>query len=774
MSGREDVFQDAMRRGNSAAWDQMWERAVMYYRQALEEFPQDPQALISLGLALLELGEYEEALQVYLQAARLNPEDPISMEKVAQLSEQTGETDQACEVAMQAAALYLKKGDANKAIENWSLVTRLDPGRVGAHSRLAVMHERLGRKSQAATEYLVIASLLQHQGKKGEALQVVQHAAQLAPTNTQVQQALVMLQNDQPLPMPAQPDFVASSLEISRFRQLEAPKTAQEIDRELDPIQEAHKAAMADLARTLFRLSEDRPEEIEVERRGLEEITRGDGKGRSPGEQSNLIYRLRQAIDFQTQEQYEEAAEELEQVFEMGLDIPAMYFSLGFLYVKTGRLESGIRHLQRAVNQPEFTLGSRLLLGEVLRDRGHLKDAAIEYLEALKIADALVVPPEQAESLRQMYEPLIEVHFQEADDEEHERVSTNIAELLVRSDWRANLEKARRELPAPGPDAPPAPLAEVLTQATSSQIVGALTSIHQYARNGQLRVAMDEAYRALDYAPTYLPLHALMGELLLKQERIEEAVEKFTMVAKAYSSRGDAARAQEYYRRILQLAPMNLETRKHLIDQLVVSGDVDAALKEYLGLAEVYLRLAELDKARETYMTALRFAENVKAGRKWRVRIMHQIADINLQRLDWRQALRVFEQIRELEPEDEKARRSLIDLSLRMGQEDQALDELDKYLAYLFRLGALEQAVGIVESFNQAHPDRPALLSRLAQLYQQVNRPREAVDVWDRIGELHLEAGDRAGAIKSLQAIINLNPPNVAEYRQLLQELTGN
>jgi len=51
MPGREDIFQKAMNEGHSAAWDQEWSKAVSAYRKALQEMPDHPKALNSLGLA---------------------------------------------------------------------------------------------------------------------------------------------------------------------------------------------------------------------------------------------------------------------------------------------------------------------------------------------------------------------------------------------------------------------------------------------------------------------------------------------------------------------------------------------------------------------------------------------------------------------------------------------------------------------------------------------------------------------------------------------------
>ncbi|HVN16299.1 MAG TPA: tetratricopeptide repeat protein, partial [Anaerolineales bacterium] len=161
MPGREDVFQKAMNEGHSAAWDQEWEKAIGAYRKALQEFPDHPKALNSLGLALYQVANFEEALQIYQHVAKLSPQDPIPVEKVAQLSERLGDLKTAIDSAMRAADLYLNQRDAEKAIENWVRVTTLNPEHIVAHSRLALVHEKLGHTQQAATEYLALASLVQ-------------------------------------------------------------------------------------------------------------------------------------------------------------------------------------------------------------------------------------------------------------------------------------------------------------------------------------------------------------------------------------------------------------------------------------------------------------------------------------------------------------------------------------------------------------------------------------------------------------------------------------
>ena len=131
-----------------------------------------------------------------------------------------------------------------------------------------------------------------------------------------------------------------------------------------------------------------------------------------------------------------------------------------------------------------------------------------------------------------------------------------------------------------------AALADVILQVQSSSVVDSMNRINQLARLGSLRSAMDEAYDALQHAPTYLPLHSLMGDLLVQEGRTPDAITKFSVVAHSYSVRGEVSQATKLLRRILQLSPMDLGSRNRLIEQLVARGQIDDAVQEYLELAD--------------------------------------------------------------------------------------------------------------------------------------------------------------------------------------------
>jgi tetratricopeptide (TPR) repeat protein len=768
MAGQMDIFQQAMNQGHSAAWDQLWERAAGFYRQALDEFPDNPQALTSLGLALIELQDYDQSLRCYQKAEKGLPDDPLPSEKIAQLCERMGKLDVAAQASLRAAELYLKSHDVNKAIENWDRVTRLDPENLQAHSRLAMVNERLGEKSKAVDEFLVIASLFQSSGSLEKARQAVEQALKIDPTDEEARQAMRLLRDYKPLPKPTRPHGSTAPILMSQVRQLQAPNSTQP---ELDPISQACQKALTVLAGMLFEVEEE--SEAAAGRRGLQSIMTGNtGSLNKPTDRSRYLLHLSQLVDFQTRGDIPQAAEALQRAMDVGLDHPAAFYDLGYLYAQVGRLESALRQLQNAVQNADFALGSRLLMGDLQRKKGLIKEASAEYLEALKLADVMLAPPEKAEELIQLYELLIESHHQQEDPRIQTRLCDNVHDILVRADWRSQLRRARQQLlPGHGEDGPPVALAEILTEARSSQVVELMAWIFDLSKHGYLHSAMEEAYRVVQFAPTYLALHSMMGELLVKEKDLQGAVTKFQVISRAYASRGEMQQAIRYSRRVVELAPTDLNARGKLIEQLIASGQIENALDEYEQLAEVHYNLADLNMARKTYMDALRAAQQSNVDRSLRIKLLHRVVDIDMQSLDWRKALRVLEQIRTLQPDDEDARMQIIQLNFRMGQEQQALAEMDNYLAYLNSTNQHQKLGLFLTNMVNEHPDNIPVRRRLADAYRQFGQFTEAILQLDTIGEMLMQAGDRTGAMQTIESIIALSPPNKAEYITLLRQL---
>ena len=141
MPGRREVYEQALRQGNSAAWDQKWEHAIAAYRRALEEFPGDATALEHLGLAYVQNGQLDLALTAYQQAATADPSNPIPQEKMSEILERKGRAPEAIRGYMAAAELYLGRHEGDKAMDDWLAVggTHHQVLNLGDHGRKWIM-----------------------------------------------------------------------------------------------------------------------------------------------------------------------------------------------------------------------------------------------------------------------------------------------------------------------------------------------------------------------------------------------------------------------------------------------------------------------------------------------------------------------------------------------------------------------------------------------------------------------------------------------------------
>lgn len=768
MPGNQDNFQKCMNLGHSAAWDQQWDRATTYYRQALEELPDNPMALTSLGLALFEMQDFDAALQVYQRAAIVSPSDPIAFEKVARIFELKGKNKEAIQSYMQAADLHLRARDIDKAIDNWLRSLSLQENLV-ARTRLALVYEKTGRKADAVNEYIAAASIHQQAGDLVKAMQMAEYALQIMPDSLDAQQTLTLLRTNQRLPVPPRPRRNTGPIQVRDARQLKTPE--KEALNKNDPISDARQKALVQLAALLFDQADEAGPAGQGARRGINSLTRGTGGlTGSDADRTRILLHLGQAIDSLTQKNEAQAAEELERALEKGLRSPAAYYILGLLYAPRDS-QKALRFLQQSVKHPDFVLASFLLMGKTLQKDGKLAEAMVNFLQALRLCDVQTVSPENAEDLQQVYEPFMEAQSHETDAKILNNNCDSIANQLIRPGWRQYLLLARQQMPPQPEGTPPLPLAEILLETRNSQVLERLAHIRNLAGLNKLTAAMEEAFSALEEAPSYLPLQIQIGDLLLKEGRIQGAVEKFQLVAELYSLRGEAEQAIRIYRRIIQVSPMDLSVRSHLIDLLVAQGRLDDAIKENINLAEIYYQLAELDKARISYQTAFKLTHQAHQAKTTGIQVLYKLADLDLQRLDWRSALAGYEQIRTLDPEDPTARARLVDLHFRMGQDNASMSEIDSFIHHMETTGKRAQAIKFLEELVIERQDKIDVRKRLSEQYQRANMIPQAVEQLDAIADQLVSGGNRAAALTVLQTIISLHPENVADYERVLEKM---
>ncbi len=769
MTDQMQELQNLISKGNSAAWDQNWNDAASYYQQALEIDPKNFKALTNVGLAYFEMHEYHEALNAYSKAIELNAEDPAPYEKMFLIYESLAQPNEAVKSALHAAESHLKNEDIQKAIENWKRVVEIDLHNIKAHARLGMVYERLGKKKLAVSEYINTAGLLQLSGNMEKAAESIDRALQCSPENIIALRAREILNQGRQLPLP-EPVLTDPAEEIKLdVAQLEAPESTKPTVYE-NAIVEAVDKAMIILAEALFEeqiFAKDNKTQRNLE---LDEgLSWNLEAGSDLTDDSLLKLHVSQAIEHYSSGNEKEAADHIKSAIDDGYTNPAAYFLLGFLYTKLGRVESATRSLTKSVSHGNFALASRLLLANQYSTAGQWVEASKEYLEALRIADTSLVDKEEVEDLIHLYEVMMDDLEQREGDEAYIEMSKHIEELLLRPDWRDVLTDLRTK--GRSEEGMLLPQMDALLDDRRSQILGIHRDIINLAAEGYYGAAMEKAFFALRNAPTFLPLHITIGDLLMEQDKISGAVTKYLAVADVYAVQGKTERALSMLKKVIDLQPMNIEVRQRQIDLLEEYGKKEDAITEYINLAEVFFPLAELDSARAAYSKALDLAKTIADVEGIKLKLLLRLADIDIQRLDWESAINTYAEICEASPQNQKASISLVDLNYRLGQKPAAENEIDRFVDGYDISTDSETIHGYLAALREEITGEDYIIRRLVDLFKHLGQRELAIGELDKLGELLLDSGRKNDAVEVIEEIISLGPNNAEAYQKLLQQL---
>lgn len=746
MAGDRELYQQHMNAGHDAAWNHEWAVAINAYSKAIREFPEDSEAHTSLGLALLNADRLDDALKVYMRAHELSPDDPTPLEKGADVLERMGRLKEAAQQYINVSEVYLGQRDLNKAIGNWVRATQLTPGLVQIHMRLAQAYERIGDKKKAVREYLTLAYNFHRLDDDEKAVKSVERALRLDKRNSQALNALRALKSGGEIALP-QTDELEEPVEqqsdydlFSDDNDLLLEEEAQSDPR--GPLGEAMTKALVALAAYVMES-------------GMLNQAGGDAL---------------QAMEFQRQQRDEDAIAAYKRAAG-GLQHPALKLNLGALLLTNDAPEEAAQHLGEALVDSLLSSGAMHGLGQAYYKIGKHRQALRYLLQSLQAVDTgLALGQTEASELAQVYDRLQNA-LEGRPEDALQAINARFLNLLTGGDWKHRIAETRQHLDEVMRDQGDQGVVDFLGTGGSDNLASTVSRIDSYIRQNMLTLAMDEAHNAIQTSPYYLPVHVRMAEIMMREGRLRQAINKYNMVARSYMVRGEKDRAASILFEVLELAPLDVSIRLSLIDLLESADSLNEALDQYVELANNYTHLGSLDKARETFLKAERLARQVGASAERLVAIKHSQANAEQLRMDTRSAIRIYEEIIELTPEDERALRMLVDLNYSQLNQIEAIDHLDRLLRIYARRKQISRIVQTLEELARHYPTDPGLRSRLAAIYRQLGRKDDAVRQLDALGELQIDIGMLAEARNTIRQIISLKPDNTADYKQLLRQI---
>ncbi|GBC80331.1 Lipopolysaccharide assembly protein B [bacterium HR09] len=257
------------------------------------------------------------------------------------------------------------------------------------------------------------------------------------------------------------------------------------------------------------------------------------------------------------------------------------------------------------------------------------------------------------------------------------------------------------------------------------------------AAKGRLDAAIEQFQKALKHGAPDGALLNRLGDLLLKANRVGEAVAAYQQAADVYAQMGFTLKAVAAEKKANRADPQRTDT--------------------YERLAEFYYKLGMPVEGRQQLLT---------------------LADWYLRNRKVADAINVYRKLAELEPSNFQARAKLVDLLASSGDIAAASAELDQLGQLLLSRGHVDESVKLVERALEMQLSLgsfgPALLNALVttgrlptalDLVRKLEASAVAPDLAVAMGRVLLEAGD-IGAARDL---VERALPEVGERTEVVQ-----
>jgi tetratricopeptide (TPR) repeat protein len=233
-----------------------------------------------------------------------------------------------------------------------------------------------------------------------------------------------------------------------------------------------------------------------------------------------------------------------------------------------------------------------------------------------------------------------------------------------------------------------------------------LSAAEKYVQQGKMQNAIAEYEKVLKADPKDLTVTNTVGDLYSRLGEVDRATEAFKIVGDAYATQGFTVKAIAMYKKISKLQP-SLESVLKLAELYTQQGLFNDARAQYLQVAEEFLKSGELDNA-----------------------------------------VRIFQKILEMDPENTTMRVRLAEVYVRLGKKNEAWKIFSAAAETLRAKGSLPAAEEVLQRMLTLDPG-----NSYALLMQ---------------GRNLLESGDAEAAAESLQKVSDLDS-NPDGLRDLLK-----
>ncbi|MFC2169124.1 tetratricopeptide repeat protein [Acidobacteriota bacterium] len=225
-----------------------------------------------------------------------------------------------------------------------------------------------------------------------------------------------------------------------------------------------------------------------------------------------------------------------------------------------------------------------------------------------------------------------------------------------------------------------------------------------------------------------------IGDLYLKLDQQENAIEEFKKIASFYKQKGLYSKLLAIFKKINRLIPNDVESALNLADLYFEQGFLPEAKKEYIHLAKELKRKNRINDA-----------------------------------------IKVYERLLRSDNENMELRLTLADLYVKQGMIDNAIEKFNEVAEFKIQNNDLKGAEKIILHTKSLKEEHSRTLSNLIDLLNKRNKRKEAVSVVEEmlnkdkdnikalrfLGNLYYEDKEFKEASKIFSRIISLKPSEV-------------
>ena len=222
----------------------------------------------------------------------------------------------------------------------------------------------------------------------------------------------------------------------------------------------------------------------------------------------------------------------------------------------------------------------------------------------------------------------------------------------------------------------------------------ALSAAEKFVQQGKLHNAIAEYDKVLKHDPKDLTVNNTIGDLYSRLGDSAKAIECFKMVGDAYAAQGFTVKGIAMYKKITKLQP-----------------SVDASLK----LAELYTQQGLFNDARAQYL---------------------QVAEDFMKNGDLDQAVRLFQKVLEMDPENVPMRIKLAEVYVKLGKKKEAWEIFSAAAEALRARGSAAAAEDVLKRMLALDPNNSHVLLLRGRAALEADDPKSAISYLEKASDI--------------------------------------